>query len=186
VFVFAFVLTFIVYFKNIAGHKLGRLTVTDQFRSALDNKGRPRSYWLCQCECGKEKWIMSQTLHAGKAKSCGCVAHEWFRKNIAPAPKPWKREQETTHGKTNSKVYTTWECMIQRCYNPNNISFKNYGGRGIEICPEWRKSFQAFYDAVGEPPTSKHTIDRMDNDGNYEPGNVKWSTRYEQTHNRRK
>jgi hypothetical protein len=76
--------------------------------------------------------------------------------------------------------------MKQRCYNPNHHAWKNYGARGIIVCQEWLDSFLAFYDHVGHPPSPAHTIDRMNNDGNYEPGNVRWATRTEQVHNRRK
>ena len=83
-----------------------------------------------------------------------------------------------------TKEYTAWVSMKQRCYNPNNIIYHRYGGRGIKICERWLNSFEAFYEDVGPAPSSEHSIDRIDNNGNYEPSNVKWSTQFEQAHNR--
>lgn len=89
------------------------------------------------------------------------------------------------HGMTESSEYTIWSSMIQRCTNPNNTNYNLYGGRGIKVCEQWSNSFYLFYKYMGNRPTSKHTIDRIDNFGNYEPGNVKWSTYTEQVKNRR-
>jgi hypothetical protein len=85
-----------------------------------------------------------------------------------------------------TKIYEAWRAMFARCYNPNHISYKNYGGRDIKVCIEWRKSFTKFLVDIGLPPTPKHTLDRIDNNGDYEPGNVKWSTRSEQQYNKRR
>ena len=91
-----------------------------------------------------------------------------------------------THGMRNTKEYNTLSGMIQRCTSPGNPAYHNYGGRGIAICPEWRESFVAFAQYVGEPPSNSHSLDRWPNrDGNYEPGNVRWATAKEQGRNRR-
>lgn len=104
--------------------------------------------------------------------SCGCFNRER------------SREQLTTHGKSKTKTYKTWDCMKQRCYNPNDNNYPNYGGRGIRICDRWLESFTNFYDDMGDRPKHK-TIDRIDVDGNYEPGNCKWATPKEQCNNTR-
>lgn len=83
------------------------------------------------------------------------------------------------------KVYVSWLGIKQRCYNPNNKDYRHYGGRGISVCDEWRQSFSAYKNYMGKPPTPKHSIDRIDNDGDYKPGNVRWATQQEQLSNRR-
>lgn len=90
-----------------------------------------------------------------------------------------------THGMTRTRTYRSWLLMRARCYNPGMFHYENYGGRGITVCPQWLHSFETFLADVGERPSTAHTIDRLDGDGNYEPGNVKWSTHLEQRHNRR-
>lgn len=93
-----------------------------------------------------------------------------------------------THGMSQSPIYRKWHDMKTRCYYSGNISYKNYGGRGITVCEEWRNSFQAFYDYVSQLPhygEPGYSLDRIDNDGNYEPGNVRWATKLMQMNNRR-
>lgn len=84
-----------------------------------------------------------------------------------------------------NKIYVSWLGIKQRCHNPSNKDYKHYGARGIKVCDEWRESFDAYKDYMGEPPTSKHSVDRINNDGNYEPGNVRWASQQEQLANRR-
>ena len=158
-------------FIDLTGKRFGRLIVLryvdkDRWRS---------SRWLCSCDCGKEKIIIGQSLKSGATKSCGCLHIE---KTI---------ERFTKHGHVKngkiSKTYIIWDSMISRCINPNNISYKNYGGRGITICKSWSK-FGNFLEDMDEVP-KKHQIDRINNNGNYCKDNCKWSTRTEQGRNKR-
>lgn len=128
-------------------------------------------YNLYQCICGNQKVIRGASVKFGEIQSCGCLqkkgAHDrWFK-----------------HGLTNTPEYTSWEHMNDRCLNPNFKQWKDYGGRGIQICKEW-KDFKIFLRDMGKRPKN-HTLDRINNNGNYEPSNCKWSSRAEQSLNRR-
>lgn len=131
--------------------------------------------WECLCVCGVTVNKTSGGLANGVkscSPACGVTAS-----NIA----------RTKHGQAKdsrrSKVYNAWVSMVQRCTNPNTTHYARYGGRGITVCQEWVDSFEAFYKDVGEPPTPQHTLDRIDNEKGYEPGNVRWATRKEQSNN---
>ena len=145
--------------RALVGERFGRLLVT-----ALDGEHR-----ICRCDCGKTTRVTSSNI-GRKTFSCGCL---------------W-RERITRHGRVKSQEYGIWEGIVGRCTNPSNSRWKDYGGRGIRICDEWRESFSAFLGCVGERPSRQHFIDRFpNNDGHYEPGNVRWATRSEQQRNRR-
>lgn len=147
------------------GSVYGRLTVIG-FAGSKKNQ----RCWNCRCVCGVEIVASSAKLRAGKKLSCGCL----------------QRESITKHMACGTALYHCWEAMNQRCYNSNNPGFPGYGGRGIKVCDRWRNSFVSFADDVGPRPTPKHSIDRWpSNDGNYEPGNVRWATNREQLLNRR-
>jgi hypothetical protein len=157
-------------FDDLHGQQFGKLTVRVPVAEARRSRSKR---WLCQCECGGSKVVRADSLRAGKTTDCGCVKRHRVRL------------QSTTHGKSYSKVYTVWKNMIARCYRPSYIYWENYGGRGIRVCDEWRK-FEVFYAYVGDPPPGM-TLDRWpNNNGHYEPGNVRWATRSQQMLNTRK
>ena len=131
-------------------------------------KKKSGTYWLFICECGNEKVINLYRVRSGHVKSCGCLAANLFKR---------------THGCRNKPIYYVWRSMKRRCLNTNTSSYKNYGGRGIKVCARWMK-FENFYADMGEKPEGM-SLDRIDNDGNYEPSNCKWSTRIEQGNNTR-
>ena len=137
-----------------------------------------KTQWLCRCDCGNERIVVGSNLSNGHIKSCGCLKAE-----VAKA-------RMTTHGHhptgKQTPEYTTW-CNIKiRCYNTEADNYAYYGGRGIRVCDRWLNSFENFLSDMGERPSRKHTIDRKNNDGNYEPNNCRWITMLEQCANRRK
>lgn len=156
-------------FNNLEGKIFGRLKV-----EKLSAKSKPKKiYWECVCECGNIVTIISSSLISGNTKSCGCL-----RKELTSS-------RRSTHKKSFSSEYNTYHHMIKRCYSKNHNSYDYYGGRGITVCDRWLESFENFYEDMGEKPSPKHSIDRINNDGNYEPDNCKWSTQSEQTVNSR-
>ena len=130
--------------------------------------------WICKCECGNTTSVRADHLNDGHVKSCGCLTAESSRKRF------------TKHGMSNSRLHGIWVGMRQRCNNPKNTSYGNYGGRGIKVCEAWSNNFQTFYDwAVLNGYSDELSIDRVDTDGNYEPSNCRWATAYLQERNKR-
>lgn len=154
--------------KNLTGQRFGRLVVLGLVAINPSN----RSIWCCRCDCGALKEIASDALKKGTTLSCGCL----------------HKDKLTTHGWSKHPLYKIWNAIILRCENPDYKDYKNYGGRGIRMCQEWRNDFQAFYDHLTALPgygESGYTLDRIDNSKDYEPGNVRFVDRKTQNRNRR-
>jgi hypothetical protein len=156
--------------ENIIDKKFGKLLVIEN--KGIDKDGN--SIWLCKCDCGNEKIYRRSQLLNKQVVSCGC----------------WRKERLKKHGyrsdkKHIPKEYSIWQLAKDRCYNINNKRYKDYGGRGINICDEWKNNFEKFLKDMGNCPKNKNSIDRINNNGNYEPGNCKWSDNLEQANNKR-
>jgi hypothetical protein len=158
---------------DLTGQRFHRLVAIseDPIRSLA---GRIR--WICQCDCGRTTSVTSGCLREGTSKSCGCLNIESARQ---------RGFDNRTHGMTGTSEYKSWLKMRERCCDKYSINYCNYGGRGITVCDQWVNSFEVFYRDMGPKPGSEYSIERRDNDGNYEPGNCYWATPTEQGNNKR-
>ena len=156
---------------DLTGMTFGKLTVLERDNNKPRKKNSP-IYWLCRCECGNICSVSGTRLRFDETKSCGCYRKEFAKK----------------HGMKGTKIYQTWADMKARCYNPKHKEYPRYGGRGIKVCERWHK-FENFYEDVSKLPhfnEDGYTLDRIDVNGNYEPGNVRWATKKQQANNMRR
>jgi hypothetical protein len=148
---------------DLTGKTFGLLTVLEQKPGPVKTA---QAHWLCRCQCGQLTVVNGSSLRRGRTRSCGCG--------------------RIKHGLTHAvPEYHVWQSMRQRCLNPNHPGYRYWGGRGITICQRWASSFEAFYADMGPRPGPEYSIDRIDNDGNYELGNCRWATPVQQQRNRR-
>jgi len=146
---------------DLTGKKIGRWSVGRLVPGV-------RRRYECTCECGTIRLVDSSNLLLGASLSCGCGA----------------RQNRRTHGRHGTPEYRAWKAMKNRCYNSNLESWHRYGGRGIKVYGPWLTDFEAFFEHIGPRPSPKHSVDRIDNDGDYAPGNVRWATNKEQAASR--
>ena len=157
---------------NLTNKKFTRLLVIKRiFPKKLSSKP---TYWECLCDCGVVTKATSRSLTTGHTKSCGCYMAEMAS----------QRQKAKSRHRDEKPEYHIWCDIKYRCYNSKTERYKNYGGRGIKMCDEWKESFETFFEDMGPRPSSKYCIERVDNNGNYEPSNCMWELKYKQNRNK--
>ena len=159
---------------DLTGQRLGRLVVIERATDHVTSGGHRFVCWRCKCDCGNTVVVKGASLRYGITKSCGCISAELLD------------QRNTIHGMSHTKLYEVWKGMKSRCENPNHVGFKDYGGRGISVCEEWRDDFRQFYEwAIVHGYMDGLTIDRVDNIEGYSPKNCRWVTQaFQNTHKR--
>jgi len=162
---------------NLKGERFGRLVIIKRAADGTLPSGGQYVRWHARCDCGGKSVVSTAHLRAGETTSCGCKRRD---NKIGPYIKHGEG------GSSKSAEYRAWISMKNRCQNPRQARYADYGGRGIKVCLKWRRSFPAFLADMGRKPSAKHTLDRKNNDGNYTPGNCRWATPEEQRKNQRR
>lgn len=148
------------------GDTYGELLIIEEIEERDKNN---HVLYRCKCSCGTEKIILGRSLRSGRSSSCGCMASI----------------KKTKHNMNRTTEYKTWSSLKQRCYNKNDSKYKDWGGRGIKVCDRWINSFENFFEDMGYKPSKSHSIERINNDGDYEPSNCIWADKKTQARNRR-
>jgi hypothetical protein len=160
-----------VHLIDLTGQRFDRLVV---LRRGPRRATSTAAVWICRCDCGREHAVIGSALTHGSTKSCGCLKQDAYVVGT-----------NRTHGGTGTVEYNAWENAKRRCYDPKATNYERYGGRGITMFLAWLNNFAAFLAYLGPKPSPRHTLDRIDSNGNYEPGNVRWALPKQQNNNLR-